>query len=304
MSSAPDSDDVDERMAVSSENVVGQAGHQTMLDNLRNATGTDFSDSETRYRTFMTGVESGVQESQFFGALLDIHTQLSGERIVGSIRSVEAWANGEQSFRIVPKTWSSVVDKLYRINIEENAQFSQPPLVSTVQELAQRSKYPSTQRWITPEVAHEVAGDLIRTKYVVPFADGVIDVSERITGATNVCGLPRFRRFHAKDSGYHARHHYVLISVPGYDGQNTNVALEIKVLTKAQDTLGELTHLLYKKKRTGQLESVAKRKLAWLFESPDFLASYIGHTGHFVESSIVDLKNRLLALEDGEDGQS
>lgn len=304
MSYVSGSDDVDAGLASSSENVVGEAGPQTMLDTLQDATGTDFSDSESSYRTFMTGVESGVQESQFFDALLDIHTQLSAERIVGSIRSVEAWANGEQNFRIVPKAWPSVVDKLYRINIEENAQFSQPPFVHTVQELAQRKSQPSTQRWITPEVAHEVADDLIRTKFVVPFADGVVDVSDRITEATDACGLPRFRRFHAKDSGYHARHHYVLISVPGYDGQDTTVALEIKVLTKAQDTLGELTHLLYEKKRTGQVESVAKRKLAWLFGSPDFLASYIGHTGHFVESSIVDLKNRLLGLEDYEDGQS
>ncbi len=303
MSSVPDSDDADERSAPTSDTVVGQAGHQSMLADLERVTGTDFARSESRYRTFMTGVESGVQESQFFDALLDIHAQLSTERIVGSISSVEAWANGEQNFRIVPKTWPSVIDKLYRINIEENAQLSQPPLVPTVMELAQK-KHPSTQRWITPERAHEVADDLIRTKFVVPFADGVVDVSNRISAATNTCGLPRFRRFHAKDSGYHARHHYILIPVPGYDGQEATVALEVKVLTKAQDTLGELTHLLYEKKRTGQLESVATRKLAWQVDSPDFLASYIGHTGHFVESSIVDLKNRLLELEGREDGQS
>ncbi|MCI2238097.1 hypothetical protein MO973_09575 [Paenibacillus sp. TRM 82003] len=303
MSSVPDSDDADEATAITSETVVGQAGYQSMLTELRRVTGTDFARSESRYRTFMTGVESGVQESKFFDALLDIHAKLSSERIVGSISSVEAWANGEQSFRIVPKTWPSVIDKLYRINIEENAQYSQPPLVPTIMESAQK-KPASMQRWITPECAHEVADDLIRTKFVVPFADGVVDVSERISAATNECGLPRFIRFHAKDSGYHARHHYILIPVPGYDGQETTVALEVKVLTKAQDTLGELTHLLYEKKRTGQLESVAKRKLAWQFESPDFLASYIGHAGHFVESSIVDLKNRLLGLKGYENGQS
>lgn len=299
VTTSDDADDVSGTPDTAPDTTVTPAGIQQMLEELQGATGVDFSESESPYLTFMTGVESSVQESEFFGALVDLHAQLSDEQIVGSIRSVEAWANGENNFRIVPKGWRSVLDKLYRINIEENRQFTSPPFVHTVQERAQKKRDPSSQRWITPDIAHEVADDLIRTKFVVPFADGVVDVSDRITVAIDKCGLPRFRRYHAKDSGYHARHHYVLIPVPGYDGGDSIAALEIKVLTKAQDTLGELTHLLYEKKRTGQIPPVAKRKLAWLFDSPDFLASYVGHTGHFVEASIVDLKNQILELETG-----
>jgi ppGpp synthetase/RelA/SpoT-type nucleotidyltranferase len=268
-----------------------------MLRELGEATGHEFTSAENPFRTFMTGVESGVQESDLFGALLDIHTSLAQERVVGSIRGVEAWADGEQEFRMVPKSWASVVDKLYRINIEENRQFDSPPLVLTIQEQAENSDTPKLQRWITPDIAHEVADDLIRTKFVVPFADGVIDVSERVTQATDRCSLPRYRRYHAKDSGYHARHHYILVTVPGYNGANTTVAVEVKILTKLQDTLGELTHLLYELKRTGNIRPEEKRKLAWLFDSPHFSASYIGHTGHFVEASIVELKKRLQEFE-------
>src|SRR5690349_10344581 len=107
--------------------------------------------------------------------------------------------------------------------------FDAPPLLHTLAERVAQLESPSKQRWITPMVAHEAVDDLLRTKFVVPFVDGVVDVSDRITRAINDCGLPRFRRYHAKDSGYHARHHYVLLPVPGYDGEDTTIALEIKV---------------------------------------------------------------------------
>lgn len=83
---------------------------------------------------------------------------------------------------------------------------------------------------------------------------------------------------------------------------DTSVAVEVKILTKLQDTLGELTHLLYELKRTGSIHPEEKRKLAWLFDSPDFAASYIGHTGHFVEASIVELKRKLQKFEGGAHG--
>lgn len=279
----------------------GQASLESMLQRLTLVTGRDFAEFENPFRTFMTGVESGVQESELFGALLDVHSSLAAQNVVGNIRGVEAWADGENNFRLVPKSWPSVVDKLYRINIEENEQPDFPPFVQTIHDHVKKAR-PSVQRWITPDIAHEVADDLIRTKFVVPFADGVIDVSERVTEATNRCGLPRYLRYHAKDSGYHARHHYILVPVPGYGGTDVTVAVEVKILTKLQDTLGELTHMLYELKRTGRMAVEEKRKLAWFFESPDFVASYVGHTGHFIEASIVDLKKKLQKLKEVDNG--
>lgn len=270
-----------------------------MLDRLRAATGVDFLEYHSRYRTFMSGVELAVQESEFHGALVDLQERLATEFVVGKIRAIDSWANGENSFKLTLKTWESLVDKLLRVNTEENSLFAQgqPPFIRTNIELARGVGEPTLQRWITPEIAHEVADDLIRTKFVVPFADGVVDVSDRILQAINECGLPRFTKFHAKDSGYHARHHYVLLPAPGHSGGDAVVALEIKVLTKMQDTLGELTHLLYERQRTGALPAESKSRLAWLFDKPDFLASYIGHAGHFIEASMVGLKDSVHGME-------
>ncbi len=271
-----------------------------MLERLRLGTNNDFAAHQSRYRTFMSGVELAVQESDFYGALVDLERSLAAEFVVGKIRAIDSWANGESSFKLDLKSWESLIDKLLRINIEDNRLFKQdkrPPFVMTVTERAQGASEPAKQRWITPDLAHEVADDLIRTKFVVPFADGVVDISERITQIMDGCGLPRYTKFHAKDSGYHARHHYVLLSVPGYDGGDTRVAFEIKVLTKMQDTLGELTHMLYERQRTGLVPVESKSRLAWLFEEPDFLASYIGHAGHFIEASMVGLKDSVNGLE-------
>ncbi|MGT2462294.1 hypothetical protein [Sinomonas atrocyanea] len=272
---------------------------ETMLTTLQTATGVDFSAYENRCRVFLSGAQLSIQDSQYYGALLDIHTQLSQEYVVGKIRAIDAWADGESQFRVTPKSWRSLIDKLYRINIEDNkrAQSGLPPFILSNSERVAGADYPNSQKWVTPDQAHLFADDLLRTKFVVPFADGVVDVSERIQAAIESCGLPRFYRFHAKDSGYHARHHYALIPVQGYYGDETTIALEVKVLTKMQDTLGELTHLLYEQKRTGRVASHEKPTLAWLFGSQDFVASYVGHAGHFIEASLVGLKNQIHGLE-------
>ena len=270
-----------------------------MLERLQAVTGVDFAPYESTYQSFITAAHSEVQDSDLYGMLLDLHTELRDQTIVGKIRAVESWASGESEFRIVWKAWHSLVDKLYRLNYEEKrSEHSLPPVMQTLAQIA-AEETPGKQRWILPDIAHEVADDLLRTKFVVPFVDGVIEVSDRVHEAIEKCQLLRFRRFHAKDSGYHARHYYAIVDVPGYPGSpDTTVALEIKVLTKMQDMLGELTHLLYEKHRTGEIPLDKKRKLAWQLTSPDFLAAYIGHSGHFLEASICGLKDQIRALGD------
>jgi ppGpp synthetase/RelA/SpoT-type nucleotidyltranferase len=269
----------------------------SMLAKLQDATGADFAAFETSYESFMTGALSELQDSDIYGSLVDIHEALSDQRVLGTVRAIENWSNGEAEFRVVRKSWESLVDKLYRINFEENRLYSNPPLVRTIEEQAANSQQPQLQRWITPHIAHDVADDLLRTKFVVPFVDGVVEVSDLVTKAIDACGLRRFRRFHAKDSGYHARHFYILIRVPGYGTDDTTVALEVKVLTKLQDTLGELTHLLYEKHRTGEIPLQKKRKVAWQLRTADFRATYLGHSGHFLEAAICELKDQILQME-------
>lgn len=274
-----------------------------LLSELQALTGVDYSSFEVSYRSFIAGALTDVQNTKLADRLSDIHNDLTNEFVVGKIRAVDAWANGETAFNILQKSWDSVVDKLYRFNVEENEEPSTPPSILSIEEQATRETYPTNQQWVTPNVAHRFADDLLRTKFVVPFVDGVVDVSERVTAVAKELELPFFRRYHAKDSGYHAHHIYALLPTIDFDGQPTAIALEIKILTKLQDTLGELTHLLYELKRTGKLKSEKKRKLAWNLESPDFEASYIGHSAHYIEASMVRLKKTLALLtKDSDEG--
>jgi ppGpp synthetase/RelA/SpoT-type nucleotidyltranferase len=271
---------------------------QSMLEVLTDCTKVNFEELETAYASYIARATLSVQSSAFHDRLLDMHLRLSREFVVGKIRAIESWSNGESTFRIVPKPWPSIVDKLYRINKEENPLWGSPPIAPTIEQRA-RKQIGTLQRWITPSNAHEVVDDILRTKFVVPFVDGVIEIGDEITAAIDDSGLRRFKRFHAKDSGYHARHYYVLLPVEG-DGigvPESTVSLEIKVLTKMQDQLGELTHILYEKHRTGAIKREKKRKVAWQLGTPDFLATYLGHTGHFVEAAICDLKSAVQELD-------
>ena len=274
----------------------GSRDQDEMLRQLHERTGVDFAAHESEYSSFAAAAESSIQETPLADSLFELHEGLRGARILGTIGSIDSWADGSSTFRIVSKSWRSVVDKLYRLNIEENELLPNAPFLPNLHERVAGSPYSKHQQWITPSNAHEFADDLIRTKFVVPFVDGVVQVSDSVQALIEDQSLPRYVKYHAKDSGYHARHLYCLLDVPAIGGGTRTVALEIKVLTKLQDTLGELTHLLYEKKRTGQIPSVKKRKLAWRIESPDFLASYVGHSAHFIEAQLVSLKNEILEM--------
>jgi ppGpp synthetase/RelA/SpoT-type nucleotidyltranferase len=262
-----------------------------LLVALEEATELDYRSGEGKYEASVAAATAAVERSEFFHGLEATVEHLRETRIAGKIRGLETWSDGSE-FRVVPKSWDSVVDKLYRINCEENRLSPQPPLVRTIDEQASDVE-PRSQRWITPELAHTVIDDLIRTKIVVPFVDQVALVGDEITELLNRLGLRRIRRYHAKDSGYHARHYYALIDVPGWE----TVSFEVKILTKMQDTLGELTHILYEKQRTGELPRRKKRSFAWEIGTPDFLASYLGHGGHFIEAAICDLKKTVEELQ-------
>jgi ppGpp synthetase/RelA/SpoT-type nucleotidyltranferase len=288
----------DEQTPEEGHDAVEPVTYDGMVAALSERTDENIAAQEVGFNAFMTSVQSSVGESALHDSLIDLQNQLVEELLLGKVRAVEAWADGTNEFKLMPKSWRSVVDKLYRINIEDNPSDSLPPFIPTVLDQAQR-KAPSRQVWITATNSYEVIDDLIRTKFVVPFADGVVDVGNRVNAALETCGTPRFRRFHAKDSGYHAQHYYGLLPVEVADEERPRmVALEIKILTKMQDLLGELTHLLYEKQRTGEIAAVKKRKLAWQLGDPVFRATYVGHAGHHLESAICELKDAIVKIEE------
>lgn len=262
---------------------------------------------ETRYRQFVATATVEIGNTALYDQLTFLQQDLEAQLLLGKIRGVDVWANGDSGFKVVSKSWNSFVDKLYRVNFEENNRGDQPPRIRTVQEQAARSAVEdaANREWVTPDRGHTFIDDLIRTKFVLPFADGVVSASDRVTAVARGLGLQTYRRYHAKDSGYHAHHVYVLLPVPGYEeGTETEIAFEIKLLTKLQDNLGELTHLLYEYKRTGQIAPLKKRSLAWLFHSTDFNASYLGHTAQYLEAALVRLKTELADIGDDENAES
>ncbi len=268
-----------------------------MCVELGELTGEDVAAKRQSYESLAVRSHMEIGFSPFFDKLSDLRESLSRATVAGKIRGIESWADGTDELKHVYKSWESFVDKLYRINIEDNRHRGEPPYELTTRERAAKAKETQQSEWVTVANAHAYVDDIVRTKFVVPFADAVTEISDRLKGTANELQLPNYRRYHAKDSGYHAHHVYVLMPIPAADGSEAEVTLEIKVLTKLQDTLAELTHLLYELKRTNRLTPQKKRKLAWMFDDPDFIASYVGHTAHYVEASLVNLKTELDKLD-------
>lgn len=268
--------------------------HEEMLAALEAATGVDFSANEAAFDVFVAGATSAFDSSELFDGLAAIDSRLRESRVAGTIRAIEAWTSGTNEFRVVPKSWRSVVDKLYRINVEDNDDPGNPPKCATIRDLADDTKTKSLEEWVTPLNAHLVIDDLVRTKFVLPFIDDVVSVGEEIWKLLDRAAAGRFRRFHAKDSGYHAQHFYGLLSVPSLGAEDREIAVEVKVLTKLQDMLGELTHLMYESQRTGSMEVPKKRKSAWRIDETQFDATYIGHAAHNLEAQISKLKRELV----------
>lgn len=269
-----------------------------MCKRLGELTGENVVGKRTFYEGFAATSHAEIGKSEFFGELIGLREDLSRNSVAGKIRGIESWADGTDELKHVQKSWGSFVDKLYRINIEENTHPGTRPSELTTFERANKITTTKQSEWVTTTNAHNYVDDMVRTKFVVPFADAVSDISNTLKDIAHSLHLPSYRRYHAKDSGYHAHHVYVLMPVPTADGADVEVAFEIKVLTKIQDTLGELTHLLYELKRTNRLTPQKKRKLAWMFEDPDFTASYVGHSAHYMEASLVGLKAVLNNLEE------
>ncbi len=134
-----------------------------MLERLSECSDFDFAARKTEYEYYSTRAQLAVDNSRLYDRLFALRQDLAGELVAGKIAGVDHWASGESEFRTVVKTWVSLIDKLYRVNREENALFSNPPILPTVSQLA-RNEHANLQRWITSPIAGEVLDDLVRTK--------------------------------------------------------------------------------------------------------------------------------------------
>jgi hypothetical protein len=231
---------------------------------------------ETYYAAVAASLERSWESSEFWAK-------------VGS--SLSSWHDGYRvshddlplmSDQTVPslaiKPYRSFLDKTYRRNVAENNGWPQPP----------------PRGWTTHPQWFQWIGDVVRTTLTTDYLDGVEYLTQRCVEAANELGLQSRVFWEARDSGYYASHFYVTkeVELPEWGRPGTvqcKSKLEIQITTRLKETLRSLTHPYYESRRGRPAPS---RPWQWNYRSDEFIANYLGHTLHFLEGVMIEVRER------------
>lgn len=187
--------------------------------------------------------------------------------------------------QILSKPYGSMLTKVYRVNCVQNRNFPAPPKAGFV---SHSSIY-----------SHDKMNDLLRTRLVCKYMDGPQFV---VTGLSRFCerkGLQfRSHPMHS-DTGYHAWHCYIRISVDiAVEGgiEARDIWLELQVTTQLAEVIAGLTHGLYQADRVQSARS-ASDDWRWDPRSQQFRSAYLGHTLHLLEGIIQTFRDEVLGLD-------
>lgn len=186
-------------------------------------------------------------------------------------------------FRVHEKSYSSILSKLYRLNVLENRKFPLAPKGG----------------WIKPETIFGELNDLVRSTIVCRHINEPAIIAQKILGFAEEEGLKASSTAQTKEEGYYAYHVYIGIPVNLMDRAWTAfdqaVSFEIQITTEMQHMLYELTHTFYDRERHKVFKD--RNSWKWDYRSARFSASYLSHTLHLLEGLILQLHEE---IESGE----
>jgi hypothetical protein len=176
------------------------------------------------------------------------------------------------------KPYRSLLDKSFRRNVVENRAWPAPPKRGW-------TMHPS---WFT------TVGDIVRTTLVVEYLDGVDFLANKLAHLAQGVGAHHRIYWEARDTGYYAGHFYVTdaVNLPSWgtpEVLESDSRLEIQITTRLKATLRSLTHPYYESRRS---QPRAVRPWQWSFQSDEFMANYLGHTLHFLEGVMIEVRDR------------
>jgi len=181
---------------------------------------------------------------------------------------------------VIIKKFNSVLSKCLRFNILNNKNWPDPP----------------EEGWILPENWFSRINDIIRTRIIVRYLDGVEYLIPRIKVIAEENGFvydePIFK---SEEEGYYAVHLYICntfeISKIDFDTYETEVKIEIQLTTQLQEIICKLLHKYYEEKRDMTKE---KNEIPWQwdYQNNEFATNYLGHILHYIEGMIVDIRKK------------
>lgn len=229
------------------------------------------------YDTNITSAHSSVQQSKFIQSLIQKLGIWAKEY---KLQTGSELFSSPYELTFKTKSYSSVINKSYRLNIAWNKRFPKAP-------------HPG---WYKPETWFDYLDDLIRGMLICRYADGPQFVARQIELLARESNLEARSKSLELDDGYYAFHVYVIlpVDVANFEWQpmTINISVEIQLTTLLQEVLRDLSHTIYDTNRiSGERD---RKSWKWDFSSREFQIGYISHSLHFIEGLLVHHRDELM----------
>lgn len=180
------------------------------------------------------------------------------------------------------KPWESFLSRTWRENVLKNSSWPDPPVGG----------------WYAPDCWFERLWDVVRSRLVVRYLDGVQFLATNLVELADQLGVGARLKTHAQDDGYYAMH--VVVRQP-FEVQTLNFEeveqrsseIEIQLTTELQETIGGLTHGYFEHRREEQEDP--DKKWQWDYSSEEFTPYYLGHLLHYLEGMIMQVREDVRA---------
>jgi ppGpp synthetase/RelA/SpoT-type nucleotidyltranferase len=181
--------------------------------------------------------------------------------------------------RLGIKPWESFLSRSWRENVHNNSTWPGPP----------------DGGWWLPDNWFERAWDIVRTRFVVRYLDGVMILAKHLVDTARKVGLEAHCDAEAKADGYYAYHVYVRqpfsVAALDYDGrQDRSSTVEIQVMTELAEVISALTHTYYEVRRDS---APVARSDGWDFNDLEKQATEIAQQCFPLEKDIERLREEI-----------
>ncbi len=124
--------------------------------------------------------------------------------------------------------------------------------------------------------------------------DGVDFLFSKLETLANELNLPLKIDYEAREEGYYAGHFNVIMqfSIPriDWDAETITLTVEIQITTQLQEVIRRLLHKYYESHRLSQTKP--PKKWQWDYRSEAFTANYLGHILHYIEGTILEVRDK------------
>ena len=236
-----------------------------------------------RYLQQQRDLQEAFDRSEYLAALRERLPVWAGE--YQAVHGVPMFDGAPPAIKLVPKLWSSFVSRTWRENVHNNDDWPKPP----------------PGGWLAPDCWFEGLWDIVRTRIVVRYLDGVQFLAQRMAELGDELDIDVYVKTHAQESGYYAMHINVRqefqVQTLNFAEQETRHSrIEIQLTTHLQETIGHLTHGFFERRREEKADP--DQKWQWDYKSPEFTPYYLGHLLHYLEGMIMRVREEIKQPDD------